>query len=205
MEAYSIIIGLIFIALFFIPIWLFQRSQNKESRNLKKSFHKAVSANGLSVSDFDLWNNIYGIGLDPKNNKLLYLKHGQQEDYTKVIDLGDIAKCSIERKTGKLPANKGASPVTEKLALVLTHSDDKNSVDLLEFYHESVSPQMNGESAVIDKWQKMLSIKLGKKYNDTLEPGNNIFTSELDRWEAGIMLSIFLIYSGFMVASEYPG
>jgi hypothetical protein len=162
MEPYSILIGLFFIAIFIVPVWLFQRTQTKGARNLSKSFRQAASANGLSISQFDLWQNVYGIGLDEQHKKLLYLKHEKEKDHTAVVDLAIIDKCNIEKKINNIAKNKSSNGVTERLALVLTHNDDKNIKDSLEFYDESVSPLMNGELAKLEKWQKIISGKLVK-------------------------------------------
>jgi len=160
MEPYSLIIGLFFVALFVLPVWFFQRSQNKEKRVLTKSFKQAASANGLSISQADLWHNIYGIGFDEKNKKLLYLKHSQEADHSILIDLRKIDKCSIQKQVNRSEHGKGSNNIIEKLNLVLVHNDDKNVKDSLEFYNEAICQNMDGDQNMAEKWQKFISAQL---------------------------------------------
>lgn len=160
MDTTSIIIGLFFVAIFIVPIWLIQRSQNKGKGTLSKSFKEAASSNGLSISTSDYWANAYCIGIDEKNNKLLYVAHKESGDKVVVVDLSTLEKCSIERKTHQSGTGKHQETVTDHLDLKLIHNDAMHTSDRLEFYDESTSLHMNGEQILLEKWQKIIGNKL---------------------------------------------
>lgn len=160
MDTTSIIIGLFFVAIFIVPIWLIQRSQNKSKGTLSKSFKQAASSNGLTITMSDFWANLYSIGVDEKNNKLLYLAHKESGDKVVVVDLSTLEKCSIERKTHQSGTGKHQETVTEHLDLKLIHNDAMHTSDRLEFYDESTSLHMNGEQILLEKWQKIIGNKL---------------------------------------------
>ncbi|MBE0663519.1 MAG: hypothetical protein IH597_13760 [Bacteroidales bacterium] len=160
MDTTSIIIGLFFVALFIVPIWLIQRSQNKSKGTLSKSFKQAASTQGLSISTSDFWANMYGIGVDEKSNKLLYLAHKPAGEKVMVVDLNTLEKCSIERKTHQSGNGKHQETVTDRLDLKLIHNDAMHTTYRLEFYEESTSLHMNGEQILLEKWQKIIGNKL---------------------------------------------
>jgi len=160
MELYSVIIGLVFIALFILPIWYFQRSQNKAGSYLSGLFKKVASDSELSISQFDEWCNIYSIGFDEKHNKLLYLKHSSSGDQKQLIDLSTIAKCSIEKKIRNVSNGKHQSREVDNIKLVLIRQDAAHTQLALEFYDKAVSALLNGELTLVEKWQSLIESKL---------------------------------------------
>jgi hypothetical protein len=160
MDTTSLIIGLFFVAIFIVPVWLIQRSQNKGKGILSKSFKQAASSNGLSISTSDFWANAYCIGFDEKNNKLLYLAHKPTGDNVVVVDLNTLEKCSIERKTHQSGTGKHQETVTDHLVLKLIHNDAMHTTDRLEFYDVATNLSMNGEQMLLEKWQKIIGNKL---------------------------------------------
>lgn len=162
MNAFSLIFGLVILGLFIIPVVYFQRSQNKTMRELSKSFKRIAVSNGINVSKSDFWDNIYGIGLDDKNNKLLYLKHNNSNDVVAVLDVNDVDKCSIEKLTEHHSSKLKHEAVVNHVDLVITHRNGNQSKDLLEFYDESVSPRLNTELELAEKWRKLISSKTAK-------------------------------------------
>lgn len=162
MDTSSLVIGLILGLLCIIPAWLFQRTQNKATRILKKTFKQAATTNNLTISESDMWHNFYSIGLDNSKNKLLYLKHKDSDDQTVIVDLSTIEKCSMDRKTHQTGSGKHSATTINHLDLALIHNDAQHSRDLLEFYDESISSQLNGEPVLLEKWQKLITEKLAK-------------------------------------------
>jgi hypothetical protein len=163
MESYSVIIGLVFIALFILPIWYFQRSQNNSERYLSKLFKQVASTNELSISQSDEWHNMYSIGFDEKHNKLLYLKHSSSGDQKQVIDLSTIAKCSIEKKVRNVSNGKHQSREVDNIKLVLTRQDAAHTQLALEFYDKAESALLNGELTLVEKWKNLIESKLAAK------------------------------------------
>jgi len=163
MESYSVVIGLVFISIFILPIWYFQRSQNKAERYLSKLFKQVASTNELSITQSDEWHNMYSIGFDEQRNKLLYLKHSSSGDQKQVIDLSTIAKCSIEKKIRNVSNGKHQSRQVDNIKLVLTKQDAAHAQLALEFYDESESALLKGELTLVEKWQNLIESKLVAK------------------------------------------
>jgi len=159
MNTFSLIFGLAILGLFLIPVFYFQRTQNKAMRELAKSFKQFAASNSINISKSDFWDNMYGIGIDDKNNKVLYVKHNNQNDVVAVLDMNDVDKCTIEKLTENHHTKRNHETVVNHVNLVITHSNGNKNKDLLEFYDESVSPRLNSELVLAEKWQKLISKK----------------------------------------------
>lgn len=163
MNTSSLLIGLFLVLLCIIPVWLFQRTQTKATRTLKKSFKQLAATNNLAITESDIWHNIYSIGIDNSKNKLLYLKHTESGDLATVADVSDLDKCIVERKIQQTGSGRHSIATVQHLDLVLTYRDSPNHKDVLEFYDESLGTQMNGESMLIEKWQKLIADRFAAK------------------------------------------
>lgn len=162
MNAFSLILGLIFVGIFIIPVVIFQRSQNKAMRELSRSFKRVAVSNGININQSDFWDNTYGIGIDEKNNKLLYIKHSNASDQVSVLDVNDVEKCSVEKQTENHNSKHKQETVLNHVNLAIIRRSSGQTKDLLEFYDESVSPRLNTELVLAEKWQKVISNRVAK-------------------------------------------
>ncbi len=163
MESYSLIIGVIFIILCIIPVWLFQRTQTRALRKLRRTFKQAMSKNDLSIIQSELWDNTYGIGVDDVKERLLYVRKMNESDDICVIDLTGIDKCSIQKKTHSASTGKSNYSIVDTLNLVLTYNNAEKQADVLEFYDESKKLQMNGEEILVEKWKNIINSHIQKR------------------------------------------
>ncbi|MGB4204048.1 MAG: hypothetical protein WBJ84_00320 [Bacteroidales bacterium] len=165
MESYSLIIGLVLILLCFIPIWFFQRNQTKGLRKLSKAFKQSLANNNLTVNQPEFWNNSYGIGVDDSQGKLIYIKLENDVTREYVVDLSQIDKCSIQKKTQTSSSGKNSFQTIEGLNLVLTRKNAEKQNDILEFYNVIEDRQLKGEEQIIEKWKKTIDghIQKGKR------------------------------------------
>lgn len=163
MESYSLIIGVIFIILCIVPVWLFQRTQTRALRKLTKTFKQAISKNDLSIIQSELWNNTYGIGVDAAKGRLLYVRQMNDSEDVCVIDLSGIDKCSIQKKSHSASNGKSNYSIVDTLNLVLSYNIAERKADVLEFYDESKKLQMNGEEMLVEKWKNIIDSHIQKR------------------------------------------
>lgn len=155
METGISIIGFSLLILVFLPFIISYWSQKSKNKKFFKHFQELSEKRNLIISQNEMWEKRYIIGIDTNSNKLLYIKKKKEQEEETLIDLSEIRNCK---------ATKGVD--SDKVELVLTYFDTKIPQLALEFYdgRELLSPQSR-EMDLAEKWAGIVNSCLGSAKN----------------------------------------
>lgn len=161
MDLTSLIISIFLCALFIVPLVYATSARNRKDKQLLSNFSDLALKHNISIKTFDLWNNIYVIGIDMSSGKVLYFQKDQDAEKEILIDLSGVAKCKI----GKLckSSKNQKETVIYSLALIFSFYDPAVPEKSLEFFNGRESICMNGELPLIEKWQNIIDMNLKGK------------------------------------------
>lgn len=156
MDLSSIIIGLCAIAFFVVPIVYVQSAQKKKRKAFLKSFLSLAEQQQLNITQHEVWNQYYAIGLDASTNKLLYLKKRNGEEQKVLIDLAEVEECSVVNSKRTMQDNI----IIDRLALAFRFRNPKRAAQTIEFYDKEVSMALNEELRLSEKWKNIINAGL---------------------------------------------
>lgn len=143
-----------------IPFVWFILAEKSGMSKKKKAFEDIATSHNLKLTLQETWNTIC-LGLDEKENTLLYITINASGTKVQQIELDDVKKCVIN-KTSKEYKN-GDRHYSEITRLDLEFSFVSNtSPVVLTFYNAEDNFSQNREVARAEKW---LSIIEKHKYN----------------------------------------
>lgn len=154
METSFLTICLILVGLIFIPFFLFNVSGKSNLKKVKETAKAVSIANHLVISQNEIWGNSY-IGIDEKQQKILFLKLTAGEAKEQIISIPLVKECVIleQRKFFKVKDKKDSH--LEKLDLKITLQ--AGSPYLLNFYDENLNFSEDFEAKRIAKWRLLIS------------------------------------------------
>ncbi|WFO17960.1 hypothetical protein M601_010440 [Cellulophaga baltica 4] len=154
MDTSFITICLVLVGIIFIPFFLFNMSGKSASKKVKEAAKALSTKNKLTISQSELWGNSY-IGIDEKEQKIVFLKFSENEIYERVVAISSIKDCMIleQRKFFKVKNNKDSH--LEKLDLKITLKSGQPFE--LNFYDETLNYSEDFEVKRIEKWKSLIN------------------------------------------------
>ncbi|MFI8603150.1 hypothetical protein ACIGCP_01730 [Cellulophaga baltica] len=154
MDTSFITICLVLVGIIFIPFFLFNMSGKSDSKKVKEAAKALSTKNKLTISQSELWGNSY-IGIDEKEQKIVFLKFSENEIYERVVAISSIKDCMIleQRKFFKVKNKKDSH--LEKLDLKLTLKSGQSFE--LNFYDETLNYSEDFEVKRIEKWKALIN------------------------------------------------
>lgn len=161
MDLASIVIGLICCALFVVPVIYIQSVQKNKSRKFLADFTNLAAQQQLIMSQHDLWKHCYAIGIDSRANKLFYIKKAADTEDQVLVNLSELAACSVVNINRNIHDNR----VIDRLELLLSFRNNRLPKQTLEFYNGENSMALNDELRLLEKWNTIInsSIEANKK------------------------------------------
>jgi len=89
MDLSTTILGLLFLALFILPVILISKSGKGKTNKFEKEIFSEASKNELNISDKLIWKE-FAIGIDASRKKIIYLDWSGPEKINLIIDLKDV-------------------------------------------------------------------------------------------------------------------
>jgi hypothetical protein len=165
MEIGPLLVGIATIVLVVAPfVYLHKAQKNKELRFLN-AFLALAEKQSLKITQHELWNMIYAIGLDPQSKKIFYLKRSGEKDLTMLVDLAEIEKCRVVNRSRSMKTSHGSSKVIDRLDLGFVNRNHQKSEKYLEFFNGDESLSLRGELPLVEKWCGIINahLKTGRK------------------------------------------
>lgn len=160
MEKESTIIGLGIIALVLIPFIISYIIKKAKKTKFRKTFMSAAGKENIKISDHEMWEHRYMIGIDQDGKKLIYLKRNDNDVAPVVIDLSNVMKCRIVSTYRDQKSQFGDKERTNRLDLVLTVNNNTNAEKSLEFYNNPEFMPSSDAYAIVKKWSDIISENL---------------------------------------------
>ena len=135
MDTTNTIIGIVFLLLILVPIYIINNNVKKRKNQLLNTLNELSNDKNTKFSETDFWSNNSGIGL--KGNMLAYFRKGEDAQVNEVVDLKEVKKCSLVQldKHGNVPKN---SHEINKLTLHLTLNNHKE-ISLVFFHVDALN------------------------------------------------------------------
>jgi len=154
MELSSTVIGIACILLFFVPIYLLSRSGAGKRKQRLSALLAFSEKNGLRLSVKEAWNDC-AIGIDDASRKLVYVKNAEEDHREVLIDLKDIARCSINNASREVKTSAGAQRIIEQIELQFFNKKSETPASV-EFYDGKKQMQLSGELQLAEKWAALV-------------------------------------------------
>lgn len=151
-------IALIDIILFlsiFVPYYLFIRAGRKSKKQQLKTYRNIASSHGLQPDVQECWDNNY-IGIDSKENSLIFIKSRDQKEYTQLAPLDQVKDCCLVKNHKKIRKGEVKEDVLSLLGIELRYHNQKKAAELLTFYDATATSGENHEVPRAEKWLKLI-------------------------------------------------
>jgi hypothetical protein len=156
MDITNTIIGIVFLLLILVPIYVINNNVKKRKKQLLSTLNELSFDENVKFSETDFWNNASGIGL--KGNVLAFFRKVGEVQWHEVIDLKEVKKCALVQfdKHGNTPKNNHE---INELALHLTLNDHKE-INLVFFHVDAKNFIIGEEFRIAKKWQDIIISKI---------------------------------------------
>ena len=155
MEFSSTIIGIVCIILFIVPIYLLSRSGASKRKQRLSALMAFSEKNGLRLSAKEVWNEC-AIGIDAASKQLVYVKNAEEDHREVVVDLKDIARCSINNTSREVKTSAGTQRIIERIELQFFYKKSEMTPVSVEFYDGKKQMQLSGELQLAEKWAALV-------------------------------------------------
>lgn len=163
------IITAISIAVSLIFILVYNHRRQTKTQGLAGHFKEAAAAFNLTIRKQEVLGNRM-IGLDDRNNKLLFLEaHGSRHDGY-LIGLDEINKCVVKQAYSTIHTdninNNDLESYVDRIALRLDYTNSANAT-FLTFYDTAINlkNEMQERARQANVWQNLLSTRLPRTDN----------------------------------------
>ncbi|GAB3654763.1 hypothetical protein GCM10028791_25610 [Echinicola sediminis] len=153
MELETTVIGLVGLVLCILPFVLLQRSRKKKEKELHKGLNAIASSvdSELGTKDFGFE---FAIGVSTNKNHILYYKKTKEEEVEEIIPIQTVENCSVNAIKRIISSKEREETIIDKLELEFLLK--KKSKISLVFYNRKEGTQLNGELALIKKWESLV-------------------------------------------------
>ena len=156
----TLIIVLIASSTFLVPIFYFEYYKKRAAKKFTAGFKKISGKNSLNLSQYDVWGDRYGIGIDAAAKKLICHNRKNGQAVTVVHDLREVKKCRLVKEDALIKTPDGDRKLPARIDLQLEFiSPDKKPVTL-EFYKRRDGDDVAGEMLLAEKWAKIINSKM---------------------------------------------
>jgi len=156
MELSSTIIGIVCTILFFVPIYLLSRSGASKRKQRLSVLMAFSEKSGLRLSAKEAWNDC-AIGIDAASKQVVYVKNAQDDQREVLIDLKDIARCSINNVSREVKSSGGTQRIIEQIELQFFHKKVEMKPVSIQFYDGKKQMQLSGELQLAEKWAALVN------------------------------------------------
>ncbi len=159
----SIIIGGGLLLIFICPLIYVQLKQKINYKKYTQAFLDTAKSKNLTISDFDIWNNGYSIGIDKKAGILFYHSIKNGTEISHLIELGKVLSCRAITERKPSQGGSSSSNITQSLTLSIKLREPNPSSLGLEFYNIKYHTGLYTELPLIDKWIKLINQSIKSK------------------------------------------
>ena len=163
MDLMPILIGSIAMAAMVAPVMYIHKNRKNKETSFIKQFNELALQNNISITQPEIWNIHYIIGLDAAANKILYLKKNENQENVVVIDLQQVERCRVVNRSHQIKSNGKNVAVIDRLDLAFILRDKSKAEKTVEFYNGDESLCPRGELPLVEKWCDLINQQLKKK------------------------------------------
>tara|TARA_R110002167_G_scaffold84156_1_gene228727 strand:- start:805 stop:1257 length:453 start_codon:yes stop_codon:yes gene_type:complete len=133
-----------------VPFFLFNALGKKDEKKRKALYKATIAKYNLNIEQQEIWGNRF-IGIDAKQNKLLFVKILPSGSTEQLLDLSPLKGCQVLEKRKVVKTKHKKDSHLEQMDLELLF---KNSAPvILNFYDEEENFGENFELKRVEKWK----------------------------------------------------
>lgn len=159
-DIYSVIISIFALGCFFVPIYYYEYSRKKATKIFTSYFKQIAQKNNIELSQYDVWRDQYGIGIDTDAKKIMYLKKVNGHDNTVLLDLSEFKRCRLSKKDNRINTPEGDRKITTRIDLRIEPLSPNKTDNSVEFYKGEKGDFVSDEVKLAEKWTKIINSKL---------------------------------------------
>lgn len=157
-DLLSVIIGMVALATFFVPIGLYQYSQSRKLRLIKKSFVEAADKHHLQIRDSAILRDGIAIGIDAEQHALLHVR--QQESV--MLKLDDIDQCRTYTDQRKHAGGDGLPATFRETGLRISLRHPHKRDLKLPLFEGKEGSTFGDEDVVVRRWKDKIHAVMRK-------------------------------------------
>lgn len=153
MDLQTIIIGVLALAVFIVPVYLIQSKQKKQSVKVLDELLSFSEEQQLRLTRLDFWNEVFAIGIDETNRKLVYYNKQDFSPRQVIIDLADVKNCEVVKESREVNGNL----IIDQIVLRFSFDGPKKQEQRLEFYNREQNMMLSSELHFARKWVEIVN------------------------------------------------
>jgi hypothetical protein len=160
MDTGAALIVLGILAIIVLPFIIHSLYKKQKDVKFLKDFISLAEKEKIVISQKELWNNCYIIGIDNISKKLLYTNKRREIVEEILIELTEVDKCRIANINRTLKGQSGSSNISDRLELVFTFRNSDIPEKVLEFYDSKEFMPTDKENSIIENWLQIVNSNL---------------------------------------------
>lgn len=152
------VLGIVVILI--LPFIFHSLYKKRKDMKFLKGFISLAEKEKIVISQKELWNNCYIIGIDNNSKKILYTNKRKEIAEEILIDLNEVDKCRIANINRTLKGQTGNSSISDRLELVFTFRKSDIPEKSLEFYDSKEFMPSDKEYSIIENWLQIVNSNL---------------------------------------------
>lgn len=156
MDLGSVVIALVLLAFLIVPFIYYSGVQKKKRNIFLKEVIELAEQQKINFSQYEVWGQYYGLGIDNSTNKLFYYKKKGDKELKVLIDLSEVEKCRVNNINRTIKDTR----IIDQLELVFRYRNAKLPEMTLEFYNNEESMSLNDELQLTEKWATIVNSNL---------------------------------------------
>ncbi|HEY5469445.1 MAG TPA: FeoB-associated Cys-rich membrane protein [Bacteroidales bacterium] len=165
MDKGSAIIVLGIVALIVLPFILYSLYKKQKNMKFLKNFMSFAEKEKIKISQKELWNNNYIIGIDNNLKKIIYTNKQNEKEERKIIDLSLVKECRIVNINRTVKAQDGKENISDRLELNFTFYNNSTREESLEFYNSKDFMPTADDQSRIENWLNIVNASLKELRN----------------------------------------
>jgi len=153
-----IILGIVAITV--LPFIFHSLYKKLKDMKFLKDFISLAEKEKIVISQKELWNKYYIIGIDNNSKKVLYTNKRKEKAEEIIIDLTEVENCRIASVNKTLKGQSGNSNKSDRLELVFTFRKSDMPERNMEFYDSTEFMPTDKENSIIENWLNIINSNL---------------------------------------------
>lgn len=155
----TVIIGILFLALFALPFVIDQRSRAARKKRVLRSLQELAEQQGCRIDQHELCGDL-ALGLDEGKNAIFYYRQEKEGHSSHSAHLAEMRSCKLVNATRNNKHGGGTAALTERVQLSLLPKDQSKAELRLELFDAGSGLQLNGELQVAERWSKVIQDRI---------------------------------------------
>lgn len=143
------------VSLVFVPYYLFIRLGQQEYRRINREFSGQVKQHNLKIDQMERWN-LNALGIDFKQQKLLFVQRRNEKIFVQLYDLGSIKACRESFQNTTIQVNGANVTILQKVDLELIPYSGE-AVTVINLFNNDMTYNEEFELDHARKWKELVN------------------------------------------------